>query len=302
MSTGVDITDAPCTLGQPTQAPAPAPAPTQAPAPAPAPTQAPAPAPTYKHRDDRGLKGGDPPCCICGEIFTVKCDIVIIKHTNDVSLDASRKRGHYFHRECLSPWRELHGTCPLDRDSISRVYTVPGCHVVGIELEQYGHDYYRLLLDIKVNDRLLDQLEVDDPDKNNKTLAFHACMIGNYALVNKLISRGADFNRPCGDHNFTPLMVAVCYNHYTIVAKILSSRTKSGRSINNYDRNGVTAFGYACMYSHSRIIGEFLDRELVSASEVSAKIALYRDRYRADKLYGEEILTRLHHYVRIKQI
>ena len=237
-------------------------------------------------------------CCICCEPFTVGCDIVIIKHDNDAGMDVSRKRGHYFHRHCLTAWRVEQDACPLDRDAIARIYTVPGYHVVGLDLGNYDHDYYRLLTDVKVRvtDKMLDQFaDVDDVDKNNKTIAFYACKIGNHTLVSKLLTRGANFNRPCGERGFTPLMVAVCYNHHQIVSKILSGGKQAGT--NCYDADGVTAFGYACRYSHSRIIGEFLDRKLVTCTEVRCNLDLYKARYRADKLYGEEILGRIYHYL-----
>lgn len=235
-------------------------------------------------------------CCICKD--SNQEEIVIIKHKNDKTLDVSRKRGHYFHKVCLQTWRLYQSVCPLDRDHIATIHNIPGYQVRGLELGKYGYEYSALLSEIKPTDRLLDQfIDINEVDKNNRSIAFYACKYGNYALVCRLLRRGANFNQPNGTLGFTPLMVAVCHNHHKIVAKILSNRnTVMAGQI--YDKSGITAFGYACKYGYNKIISEFLDRKLVSIHQVRYNLELYRTNYAKDTLYGSEIIDKICHYLK----
>jgi len=250
----------------------------------------------------------DTECCICGECFATAPaapadhpteDVVIIKHSNDQSLDVSRKRGHYFHRGCLEQWKKVNNSCPLDRDGIARVYTVPGYRVRGIELKQYGHDLRVLLLKVKVTDNLLDQFkDIDEVDKDNRTLTFHACRFGNYALVCKLLKRGADCNRPCGSNGFTPLMAAVCYNHLKVVQKILSHRGQDrNKSVNATDGHGYTAFNHACELGYYSIIKEFLIRRIIPTNQLRYLLERYRAAFKCDTLFGGEIISMFQYYL-----
>ena len=256
-------------------------------------------------------------CCICYEHYDCSSDIVIIKHVNDATLAVSRKRGHYFHKHCLLKWRDTHGTCPLDRDKILKLYTVPVYQIVGLEMGMYDYDYYHVVHQIKINDILLDQWtsskDIDDPDKKNKTLAFYACQIGNYALVSKLKRRGADFYRLCGHSDFTPLMVAVCHNHYTIVEKLLP-RPKPGKDgkdgkdgkgvggehpvVYQSDKQGHNAFYHACQYAYADIIKLFLRRNLATRHQVAYNLGIHRDQYNNDDRVGQEIISVMRRYLR----
>jgi hypothetical protein len=244
----------------------------------------------------------DAECCICGEHFNASTEqIVIIKHYNDNTLDVSRKRGHYFHKSCLNQWKQTQlpnpATCPLDRDIISRVYTVPTYQMVGFDIGAYNFDFKDVIFNIKITNRLLEQfIDIDEIDKNNRTLAFYACKIGNYTLVKKLLQRGADFNKACGPEAFTPLMVAICYNHTKLISKLLSSK-KVCEGLKASDVKGMTAFSYACEYSYNTIITEFLVRDLVTPHEVRYNLDIYRTKYNQDKLYGLEIIDKLCFYL-----
>lgn len=239
-------------------------------------------------------------CCICSETYASDPDkqIVIVKHSNDRSINESRKRGHYFHRECLVKWKMEQCVCPLDRDPISRTYTVPGYKVVGFELSMYDHDYRRVLTDVKITDDLLDQLgDINEVDCNGRTLAFYACQLGNYTLVCKLLRRGADFNKETGGVGFTPLMAAICYGHQKISLKLLSSK-KVVSGIATADKTGTTAFGYACQYVRYSIIKEFILRGLTSHHQVLYYLDMYRPLFKRDTLYGDEIIGLLCHYLK----
>jgi hypothetical protein len=240
-------------------------------------------------------------CCICCQKFFGRIDkIVIIKHTNDGILSVSRKRGHYFHHGCIQQWRVEHGTCPLDRDPISKLYTVPEYQVIGLELGHYNYDYYDLLKNIKVTDVLLDQFgeDINEIDKNNRTLPFYACKFGNYSLVFKLLKRGGDFNFPCGSKRFTPLMAAVCHYHVKIVLRLLSDRTVQDK-VSVYDSSGNTAFNYACSLCQQSVIREFITMKLATPHQVRYNLDQYRTQYAGRK--GQEIIDLMCNYLKTDQ-
>lgn len=239
-------------------------------------------------------------CCICSETYASNPDkqIVIVKHANDRTINDSRKRGHYFHRECIAKWKAEQCVCPLDRDPIARTYTVPGYKLVGFELSMYDHDYRRVLTDIKVTDDLLAQIsDIDEVDRNGKTLAFYACQLGNYTLVCKLLRRGANFNMSCGRGKFTPLMAAICHGHQKISLKLLSTK-KVADGIAAADGTGTTAFGYACQYVRYSVIKEFILRELITHHQVRYYLDMYRPTFKQDALYGDEIIGMLCYYLK----
>jgi ankyrin repeat protein len=239
-------------------------------------------------------------CCICCQKFQHRIDkIVIIKHSNDDTLTISRKRGHYFHHSCIQEWRSEHGTCPLDRDPISKLYKVPEYQIIGLELGLYNYDYDCVLKSIKVNDALLDQFtSINEVDKNNRTLPFYACKFGNYALVSKLLKRCGDFNIACGCDGFTPLMTAICHYHVKIVLKLLSNKTVQAK-VNVYDSSGFTAFSYACELEQLSIIREFIIRKLVTPHQVKYSLDLHRSKYAGNK--GKEIIDLMCHYLKTDQ-
>ena len=237
-------------------------------------------------------------CCICQEDFTHGEDIVIVKHKNDKNIDDSKKRGHYFHRKCLHSWRIREPICPLDREPIERVYNVPNYQVLGVELSLFNYDFYNVITNIKLNDLTLNQFDnINDIDRNNKTLAFYACKIGNYPLILKLIKRDADFNQKCGDKGFTPLMTAICNKHIKIVKKLLSIK-KIKKGIENYDKSGKTAFNYACDYCFYTIISEFINRELVTKHQVKCCLDQNRSIFNNDPQYGRDIISLMCYYLK----
>ena len=244
-------------------------------------------------------------CSICHNTFTHECgSVVIVKHGNDRNIDMSRKRGHYFHRECIDEWKrscvekELDNICPLDRDPISRLYTVPNYQLVGFDISIYNTDFKQVLSQVKVTSKVLDQFDdINEVDRNNKTLAYYACRYGNMTLIRALLRKGANFNQPCGDHNFTPLMSAVCQGYHKIVQRLLSVKTVQ-EHCNASDGYHETAFGYACKHHFCNIIAEFLNHKLVTKHQVTYCLQLYYDSYKKDTLFGDEIIDRLLHYLK----
>lgn len=238
-------------------------------------------------------------CCICHETLLSDRPTVIVKHWNDADITEARNRGHYFHKTCIDDWKkEAEGfPCPLDRDPIIRVQNVMSYEISGFNIGFYNHDYCVALCTLKtIPDKLLQNLtDVNEVDKNNKTLAYYACRIGNMSLVEKLLRKDADFNRPTGDNCFTPLMVAVCYNHLEIVRRLLRHKvTRAG--CNTMDMQGRTAFSYACEYKYAKIIAEFLDHKLVNPEEVKHMMNIYKEKYYRDRMFGYEILDMMLHY------
>lgn len=242
-------------------------------------------------------------CCICYQKYESRTDkIVIIKHSNDDTLAISRKRGHYFHHQCITEWRREHGTCPLDRDPIFRLYTVPEYKIIGLELGLYNYDYRDLLHNLKVNDDVLSQLSsIDEVDKNNRTIAFHACKIGNYNLVVKLLKKGSNFNRPCGRDGFTPLMAAICYYHSKITLKLLSNKTVQD-GIMAYDTSGNTAFSYACSLNQHKVIDEFLIRKLATIHQTRYQLDSHRSEYYKLGKRGVDIINKMCQYIKTDQL
>lgn len=237
-------------------------------------------------------------CPICFETFRSTDNIIIVKHQDDTSIEVSRRRGHYFHRKCIERWKaEGHETCPMDRDPLGRLYTVPGYKIVKFDLQDYDNDYGMLLQRTAVNSTLVDIIEdINQTDKYRRTLAYYACRFGNYALAVLLIRRGADFNMPTGNSGFTPLMCAVCYNHVNIVHKLLMTpAVLPGLSV--HDQTGTTAFQYACRYGYVSIINDFLLFKLVSKEEVANMYDIMQERYHRHMLFGDEIIAKMLAYL-----
>ena len=237
-------------------------------------------------------------CSICCD--TLKDPVVLIKHRNDNTLDLARKRGHYFHKDCILLWKDQcdkEFLCPLDRDGVGRLQTVPLYSISSLDLALYGYDYAELIRCARsVNQKLLDKIEhIDEVDRNGRTLAYYACRYGNYALVERLLPRGADFNRGTGDHELTPLMTAVLYGHTELVKRLLrDSRVRAG--LGALDRQGRTAFSYACQNCRYGMIREFLHRQCVSSAEVNSIMNQFADTIRHDRTYGYEILSLLSYW------
>jgi hypothetical protein len=254
-------------------------------------------------------------CAICHEPFDGKTPIVIAKHTADKTLEESRKRGHYFHRSCLEQWKKhCHVTfdsqdlpvgfiCPMDRDEICRLYSVPNYELIGFDLRYYDSDMLRVMNECRTNRNFFQQItDIDETDKRNKTLAYYACYLGDYQIVSRLLLAGADFNKPVGDYGFTPLMAAVCQNHYSIVNKLLMNKTVKQGCPFVTDKSGTTAFMYACKACHDRIITEFLLLEVPTVHQVRYCLILYREEFHADELFGKEIIHKLNHYLKFKPV
>ena len=249
-------------------------------------------------------------CSICHEQFDASSVIVIAKHVTDKTIDLSRKRAHYFHRSCIETWKKhcsvkydtedlnFSFICPLDRDKISRLYTISAADIVKFDLKYYDSDLLKVIKECKTNKHLIQNIvHIDEFDIRNKTLAYYACYIGDYNVVSKLITKSANFHIPTGLSGFTPFMAAVCQNHYNIVLKLLSSKgIRNG--IHTADNKGLTAFSYACKFCHNNIITAFLNDKIPTVHQVRYCLAVYRNDFDNDPLYGKEIIQKLTHYLK----
>ena len=249
-------------------------------------------------------------CSICRENFDSSSAIVIAKHCSDKSLEESRKRGHYFHRSCIETWKKhccitydsqdlsVGFICPMDRDEIARLYTTANSDIIGFDIKYYDSDLLKVLQECKTNKHLLQQIEnINEVDKRNKSLAYYACYLGDYQVVSRLLTKGADFHMNVGMGGFTPFMAAVCQNHYNIVLKLFSSKVLRIK-INTTDIKGMTGFMYACKLGHTRIITAFLNDKIPTMHEVRYCLSLYRREFDEDKLYGKEIIHKMTHYLK----
>lgn len=254
-------------------------------------------------------------CSICQEEFKPEkgdmsslVDVVLVKHRTDQSITQSRKRAHYFHSACIEGWKAEYSQrctetfkgdiCPLDRDLISSCHRVKS-YAVGFDLSVYNNSYRELLLSYRVvPEKLLEKIvDIDEVDNQNKTLAYYACQYGNYVLVERLLKRKADFNRGTGDHNFTPLMAAVCSGHYEIIKRLLSNKVvRLGCGVQ--DQYGKTAFTYGCEARYVGIITEFLNHDCVNTEEVRHNLIQFSPAYHRDKMYGYELISKMHYYLR----
>lgn len=235
-------------------------------------------------------------CPICHEVFMPDKFIVLVKHTSDTSIDCSRKRGHYYHNECMRMWMDKNNCCPMDRDPVRKLYKVRYYELCA--LDESHHKYYKdLLHKIDITDKMLDNIiNIDSLDDTGHSLAYYACQQGNHSLVTKLLKRKADFHLP-DKNRFTPFMAVVSNNYYEIAKKLLTNRTVVAQ-VNKRDVSGRNAFDYACANNCLTIIREMLDRRLVSDRQVRQNITDYRDHFKMNKLFGNEILDIMYHYLK----
>lgn len=201
-------------------------------------------------------------CPICISKFEVTDNIVIVKHKTDESLNTSRRRKHYYHRDCIV---KCGGKCPLDRECIHRLYSTPYYAAVGLDLGTY-QNYYELVDNNNLT-KLSTVTNINRTDMFGKTLLYCACQRGNLPLVKKLIKNGADIH--ISDLNkFTPLMAAVCHNHYGVVRELM--KITNNELFNKQDIHGYSAFRYACRFGRVKIIDDFLRSGYVSVPEANA--------------------------------
>jgi len=227
--------------------------------------------------------------------------VVIVKHSNDKKLENSRSRGHYFHMACIQQWKQQrlkdndNFICPLDRDDICSIHKIPDYQIIGLDLSQYDQDFYKMVNSAKLNANVLSTLsDINETDRFGKTLAYYACVIGNFNLVTRLLRLNADFCIPNLD-GFTPLMVAICQGHINIVLKLLANKAIQA-NIHQADNKGMCAFYYACKYIRLPIIIDFLSRKLLTKHQVRQALLIYRDDF--NKIHGKEIPQLMSHYLK----
>lgn len=238
-------------------------------------------------------------CPICHANLKTNDEIVVIvKHVGDGKLENSRKRGHYFHMNCIKIWKqkllkeENSFICPLDRDTICSVHKIPDYQVMGLDLNQYDQDYYKMVNSAKLSANVLSTLDdINETDRFGKTLAYYACMIGNFNLVTRLLRLDADFGIANLD-GFTPLMIAICQGHIKIVLKLLANK-KIQNNISQSDNKGMCAYYYACKYIRKPIIIDFLSRKLVTKHQVRQALLTYREDIHA--IHGKELIQLMFH-------
>lgn len=234
-------------------------------------------------------------CPICHEIFTSTSDIILVKHTSDLNIENSRKRGHYFHASCMNIWMKEQPCCPMDRDSVKTMFKIRYYELQPIDL--YSKHYTALLNEINITDKMLVNIsDINSLDDDGKSLAYCACQKGNYSLVIKLLKRGANFHL-ADSNGFTPLMAAVSNNYYEIVKKILINRKAKSR-VDQCDKYGKNAFSYACQNNCITIIREMLDNQLVNHHQVRTCISDRWDQFQKNRLFGKEILDLMFHYLK----
>jgi len=236
-------------------------------------------------------------CCICYGNFAdleYKDNICIIKHDTDNSIADSKKRKHYIHKHCSTQWSKMTNgirLCPLDRDKIKSLYTIPLYKLTGLDLSQYP-DFSVIISTITLSDDILHSISnINSADSHGKTLLYHSCELGKDLIVKKLLKYGADPNIG-NKQKFTPLMIAICKNFLNIVKLLCTKIT----DFNTVDSKGWTALEYAVLNRRMQIINTILDTGKVSKRQVTVIITMHQKSILKDTLYGKDILDKLFAY------
>lgn len=236
-------------------------------------------------------------CPICKDHFKPgDTNIIVVKHTTDNTIANSKKRGHFFHRDCMQRWGEK--SCPLDRDPFTRMYHIDYRVLDGLNLLDFSC-YYVLLKDIKISDDVIKNIRnINSQDESGKTLFYLACQNGNIKLVRKLFRIGANPLIANSD-GFTPLMIAICNFHKPIYQYLLRNKAVRG-NISVSDNKGRTAFYYAAKNSNISAVKAFLNNYLLTVKEIE-RFLIYEQQQlmeRKDKT-GHIIVSELVSYCKL---
>ncbi len=236
-------------------------------------------------------------CPICRDHFKPDdSNIIVVKHNSDKSVACSKKRGHFFHKDCMIRWGKK--ICPLDRDTYTRMYHIDYRILDGLDLCDF-ECYYMLLKDIKISDDVIRNIKhINNQDEKGKTLFYLACQYNNLKLAKKLFRTGSD---PLISNNdeFTPLMIAICNGHQDIYQYLF--RNKSVReNVGVVDKKGYSAFDYAIRNANIKAVQEFLNWYLVDVNTIDRVLIYCQKRLMTRKNKdGDVILGELNLYCKL---
>ncbi len=233
-------------------------------------------------------------CPICSELL--KGDIVVVKHQCDDNLSVSRKKGHYFHRECITKWK--HKLCPLDRGPYTRLYNVNYKVLGGKVLDNFS-SYYELLNSVKINDDLIKNIRnINCQDTKGRTLFYVLCQRKkiSFKTLKKLLRLGTDPTIGNFD-SFTPLMVLISNFQY-LETNFLLSLEQIRKSIGCHDSKGKSAFEYACLSGNINAIREILGYYLIKKKEINQILLFNQSRIKKGR-NGMIILEELRSYINL---
>ena len=236
-------------------------------------------------------------CPICHIDFDRTDIIVIVKHNDDKVIIHSRKRGHYFHKECIQKWCKTKKQCPLDFEPIRSMHVVDYYSIQGLVLWDFD-DLYELVDGdgVKLNNQLLMTIKnIDYQDHRGRTLVYCATQRKKITLVKKVIKMGADVNISNSD-GFTPLMIATCNNSCDIVHILLKIS-----DITKMDKKGYTAFEYACVKGLNNMVGEFLATEMIDMQLINYILMVHHDHFKT-LLFGKQIENKLFNYRKLTDL
>lgn len=235
-------------------------------------------------------------CSICQEQFgSADTNIVIVKHQSDKSLDQSRTRGHYFHRNCLNTWAEYSGkrVCPLDREQVRSVYQVPPYLICGLNLSQHSN-FYELYATMNINARVVNSINRESTnhrDKAGRTLFYCACQRNDLKLAKALVKLGADCTI-ANSQGFTPLMVSVSNKQYDLCSWLLRQSAILD-TIHAVDHMGLSALEIALLNKHANMVALLLDTKRFSQFQL-ANLHIKHKKALAADFYGRQILDMFH--------
>jgi len=190
-------------------------------------------------------------CNICYEILENEIYCLII-HNNETKNDAL-KRGHYFHKKCLSKCKTQ--KCPFDREKCNHLIMNPNIQSQElININDY-YDYAKIKFPKSIKDVKFDYSDINKQDIYGRTILYYACDQNNYKMVKHLLNKKADI-RISNYDGFTPLM-KICSNGSKYAQKILKLFLESEyihEIINKKDKSNITAFEYAQQRNNLEII------------------------------------------------
>ena len=188
-------------------------------------------------------------CNICFDLLNNE-EYSLIIHKNE-NYKSAKKRGHYFHNNCLNKLNNY--KCPYDRDDIFILKKQKKIKYIDIQEILKYNDYSLLNLNnsnLLIKKNILD-FNINSLDLYGRTLLYYACNTCNYKIVKKLLQLNADITINNYD-NFTILM-CISSNGNIKILNLLLNHPDIKKIINNIDNQYKKAFEYSIIKKNIKI-------------------------------------------------
>ena len=191
--------------------------------------------------------------------------------TSDDRITLECHSSHTFHRKCLTPWLQIHNTCPSCNRQVTATHrtalgldgiVVPAAIVAPAAIEPNIIVLREvMLLDACADENLVRAAALLDagvhPDATNAqgaTSLHIACINGYLAIIALLLERGANIESR-DIIGKTPLMEACEYGGLETARRLL----RRGADVDRASNHGITALTYACHWGHYEVLQLLLD-------------------------------------------